>query len=207
MGAMLDQNHRQHRERPTRAGTSVLTGRIFDASGQPMSPSFGYGRHGGRYRYYISMPLQLGKTKPSDEVIRRVSAPAVESYLVAQLGRLMARDDVTPVDLKSLIRRVELRATETHLVLDADQLFVGQHPALAQQALERLLQPDEQLLSEPGFPNSFRLVLAQRLQLRGPDVDQRIAGCRTCPVKSGSCERLEGGARRTCQPKGLAIDR
>ena len=167
VAAKLVENHHQHRERPTRAGASVLTGLLYDASGQLMSPSFGYGRHGGRYRYYISMPLQVGKAAPSADVIRRVSAPAVEGYIVAQLCRLLGRDEIAPVDLKAWIRRVELRATETHVVLDADELFVGEHPELARQAFERLLRPGEQLLTEPALANAVRLVLPQRLQLRG----------------------------------------
>lgn len=165
--AMLEENHHRHRERPTRANAAILTGLIFDASGQPMSPSFGYGRHGGRYRYYISMPLQVGKAKPPGDVIRRVSASSVETYLVTQLRRLMGREDILPVDLKTWIRRVELRATETHLILDADEVFAGDHPELARQAFERRLQPGEQLLSEPGFASAVRVVLDQRLQLRG----------------------------------------
>lgn len=66
----LGRDHAQKRDRPTRAGASALTGLIFDASGEPMSPSFGYGRHGGRYRYYISMALQVGKAMPANNCCR-----------------------------------------------------------------------------------------------------------------------------------------
>jgi site-specific DNA recombinase len=82
VASKLRRNSAQKRDQPTRAGASVLTGLIFDASGEPMSPSFGYGRHGGRYRYYISMGLQVGKAKPAGFGIggrdpsRRAALPA-----------------------------------------------------------------------------------------------------------------------------------
>jgi site-specific DNA recombinase len=167
VAAKLERTQVQQRNRPTRAGESVLTGLIFDALGAQMSPSFAYGRHGGRYRYYISMALQVGMPKAPVDHIRRVSAPAVEAYLVEQLRRLMGRAELGPGDLKSCLRRVELRSTETHLVLNADAVLAGDHPELARQAFEQRLRRGEQLLTEPGSTGAVRLVLAQRLQLRG----------------------------------------
>jgi site-specific DNA recombinase len=167
VAAKLGRDHAHKRGRPTRAGASVLTGLIFDASGEPMSPSFGYGRHGGRYRYYISMALQVGKATPASDVIRRVSAPAVETHLAAQLSRLTGREGLGSADLTGYVRRVELRSSETHVVLDAGAIYAGDHPDLARQAVEGRLRPGEQLLPEPGAKDAIRLVLPQRLQLRG----------------------------------------
>ena len=50
-----------------RVATSPLTGRILDADGQAMSPSFAYGQHGTLYRYYVSAPLQQGQRRPTVE--------------------------------------------------------------------------------------------------------------------------------------------
>ena len=91
-----------------------LTGLIFDGVGQPMSPSSAYGKGGKHYRYYIAMALQTGASQaPGDDSIRRVSASAVERFLVETLKRLGGRSDLEAADLKDAMRRVELRTTET----------------------------------------------------------------------------------------------
>jgi site-specific DNA recombinase len=64
------------------AAPSPLTGRIFDADGQPMSPAFAYGRHGKLYRYYVSASLQQGHRRPKDDPDpRRVSAQLLDEVL------------------------------------------------------------------------------------------------------------------------------
>jgi hypothetical protein len=164
---------------------SVLTGLIPDASGEAMSPSFGYGRHGGRLpALHVHAPLQVGKTKPAGDFIRRVSASVVEAYLAAQLSRVMGREVHGADDLKAYLRRVELRSSETHVVLDVGAIYAGEHPDLARQALEQRRRPGEQLLPEPGVRDAIRLVLPQRLQLRGGQT--WINGSKdVAPVRSG----------------------
>jgi site-specific DNA recombinase len=156
------------RSRPSRAVAGPLKGKLFDGLGQPMSPSFAYGKAGKLHRYYIAMALQRGaKPAHGDGILRRVSATAVEGFLVGVLNRIGARDGLETADLQDLVRRVELRTDETHLVVDPEILFPGDHPELALAAVRRTLADGEQAVAERGSQAGIRLVLPQRLQLRG----------------------------------------
>jgi len=168
VAARMAERAAQRRARPARAVSGPLTGLIFDAVGQPMSPSFAYGKGGRLYRYYIAMALQTGaNVARDDDVIRRVSAPAVERFLAEILARCSARPSIEAADLKVMVRRLELRADQTHLVVDREALFPGEHPELAMTALRKRLRGGEQAVAECGDAASIRLVLPQRLQLRG----------------------------------------
>ena len=87
--AQLDANRQQRAARRDRVARAPLTGRIFDADGQPMSPTFSYGRRRKLYRYYVSAPLLQGQRRRADDAtIRRVPAPALEAKLTGVLRRL-----------------------------------------------------------------------------------------------------------------------
>lgn len=64
-------------------------------------------------------------------------------------------------DLKDLLRRIELRADETHLLLDCEQLFPGEHPELSLAASRRRLSEGEQAVAERGGAAAIRLVLPE----------------------------------------------
>ncbi len=87
-----------------------LTGRLFDAEGEPMSPTTAQGRSGRRYRYYVSAPLQQGRagaptvdtekrgrntigrpggTREQDAPLRRVAAIALEARIAEVVTRLL----------------------------------------------------------------------------------------------------------------------
>lgn len=167
VAAKLASQATRKRERPTRATPGPLTGLLFDANGQPMSPSFAYGKSGKLYRYYIAMALQVGVTPQSDGGLRRVSAPAVESFLVETLRRLSRRADLEASDIPRLVMRVELRNDETHLVLNPAELFPGENPELLLTSIRQRLREGEQAVTEQGAAAGLRLVLPQRLKLRG----------------------------------------
>jgi site-specific DNA recombinase len=153
--------------RPTRAATMVLTGKVFDAEGEAMSPSFACGRNGRLYRYYISMSLQVGRRPSSrDGIIRRVGAEPLERFITTLLQRLGRRSDVAQADLPGLVRRIELGLEETHIVIEAAELFAGQHRRLAFQDLEARLGPRERVVWE-GDRTAVRVVLPMRMQLMG----------------------------------------
>lgn len=132
-----------------------------------MSPSFAYGKGGRLYRYYIAMALQVGRAPAfREDVIQRVSASAVEDFLVEEIARLTGNPNIDTAALADLFHRVELRAQETHLVLNGEAAFPGEHPDLALSALRRRLVDGEEAAAEwKGF--RIRVVLRRRLQLRG----------------------------------------
>jgi site-specific DNA recombinase len=150
----------------TASPPSPQTGRIFDAEGVAMGPTFAYGRAGRRYRYYVSAPLLIGKRPASGpDVIRRVGADALERVLVKRLARLANRPELTAEQLPELVQRLELRRGDTQLVLTAEALFGLDHPELAFDDLQGRLQPGERAVWEGD--EAVRVSLPQRMQLRG----------------------------------------
>ena len=75
----LDAQARRHRAAPKRrVARSPLTGKLFDANGEPMTPSFSRGSKGKHYRYYVSASLQQGG-KPVADITQRVPASEIEN--------------------------------------------------------------------------------------------------------------------------------
>jgi len=151
----LDGNARRHaagRDHVTRA---PLTGRIFDADGQPMSPTFSYGRKGKLYRYYVSAPLQQGQRRQeNDDVIRRVPAAALEAKLADILRRLVPAE---PGDSLDPVTRIEIRQASLELLLPIRLLAVIRDRLAAGETA----QPDA------ADGSMLRLSLPIRMPLRG----------------------------------------
>ncbi|WP_397403249.1 hypothetical protein [Phenylobacterium sp.] len=91
----------------------------------------------------------------------------METFLVETLRRLSRRADLEASDIPRLVTRVELRNDETHLVLNLATLFPGEHPALLLTKIRQRLGEGEQAVTEQGVAAGLRLVLPQRLKLRG----------------------------------------
>jgi DNA invertase Pin-like site-specific DNA recombinase len=110
--AQLAGRRRERRERPSRAATMELKGLIFDADGQPMTPTFAYGRGGRIYRYYVSAPLQLGRPMAtSPGALRRIAADAIEGLVRDQLiTRAISRADAANGDIASTVTRIDVGA-------------------------------------------------------------------------------------------------
>ncbi|MCZ8271400.1 MAG: recombinase family protein [Beijerinckiaceae bacterium] len=108
-----------------RVAVSPLTGRLFDADGQPMSPSFAYGQHGTLYRYYVSAPLQQGQRRsPQDRHPQRVPAQLLEETLAqavmaAAIGPTRAQEQHDHSSL-DLIRSVTVEAGRLTVSLQPD---------------------------------------------------------------------------------------
>lgn len=122
--AQLAGNTRARTERPIRSAQLPLRGLVFDADGHPMSPSFGYGRGGRVYRYYVSAPLQQGrKVEEREGVLRRVSAEALEEAVRMQLATVLPGEDDTPLAaLLKPVRRVEVLPEALRIVFQSKAL-------------------------------------------------------------------------------------
>ncbi len=119
--ARLDgQTQRRSASGDQRVANSPLTGRIFDADGHPMSPSFAYGQHGTLYRYYVSSPLQQGQRRPPDDPHpRRVPAQLLEETLVKAMTGSLDMADAGDSALLDQIGTVKV---------EAGRLIVSLHP-------------------------------------------------------------------------------
>ncbi len=109
--AGLVRSARVHRERPLRSATMPLKGRLFDADGDPMSPSFTHKGEDKIYRYYVSAPLMQGRAvRPDPNAIRRVAAAEVEEILEQELNRRIGADGARLGDLIGYVQRVHLES-------------------------------------------------------------------------------------------------
>lgn len=114
-------------DRPLRSAELLLKGKLFDADGHPMSPSFGYGRGGKVYRYYVSSPLQAGQKHKvdRDQGIRRVTAETIHDVVCNAVGPRTGVADEGIQSVAGAIRRVEILPDEVRLVLITDRLTTG----------------------------------------------------------------------------------
>jgi DNA invertase Pin-like site-specific DNA recombinase len=152
----LDANARRHAERSaSRVLRAPLTGRIFDADGQPMSPSFTYGRRRKHYRYYVSAPLQQGQRRGTgDRTIRRIPGPALETWLAETVRRLAPSRSSDPL---SLLTRIEVYAESVQLLL----------PVYLLAGMSSRLVDSESVEQDPLDTSHVRLTLPVRLQFHG----------------------------------------
>lgn len=152
---MLDANATRRRSTREDVAASPLAGRIYDAGGQVMSPTFAYGKAGRLYRYYASASLQQGKRcTGKTDVPRRISAPRVEGNLTKVLSRLIPDQTDAPLDL---INRAEVRADQVVLHLPATHLA----------DLRIRLEAGETADPDSADRTQCRIVLPLRFTIRG----------------------------------------
>lgn len=163
----LRTNRSGHTARKARAAGAALTGRVFDSDGRLMSPSCAYGKKGRLYRYYISLPLQVGERASGIDGIKRVSAEALESHLGKLASRLGGLARVTADDLGTYIRRVDLSADTTEVVMDAIALFGDRNAQFAFSDIQARLEAGEVVAWEDRKQTSLRVRMPLRFRLRG----------------------------------------
>jgi site-specific DNA recombinase len=169
--AGLTANTRQHVERPTRVSTMPLRGRIFDAEGQPMSPTFGHGNKGQVYRYYVSAPLQQGQRRsPGDDAILRVPAAAIEELVLERIRPLIKSGSLGsswPTVFET-VQRIEVHPASVHLCLNRARMFGvhADHDAELARLQKRLMAGDRAIVDTTA-DNQLRLIVPIRLKLRG----------------------------------------
>ncbi len=161
--------------------TAPLTGLIVDAQGRRMSPSFGYGKDGRRYRYYVCAELQRSERKPKTGEVGRVPGPPLEALVLDRLQRLAERVELTWAEGRAWVRGVQLNSASVEVLLDPAAL--GHTPA---SLLARRLPPGDRLEEQAA---SLRLILPIRPVFRGgrtwlvtPDGAAGLAKARVDPA-------------------------
>ena len=150
--AKLDANARRHRAAAEhRVVKAPLTGKLFDAAGEPMSPTFSRGKSGRAYRYYVSASLQQGAGGKADEAVRRLPAPAIERVI----GEAVARWNGECAAPLSAIRSVRLVEAGLAMELSVDR---PSEVALRLEGGERILDRSRKQLT---------ILLPLALPLRG----------------------------------------
>ncbi len=164
--SLLAGQTRRHLDRPTRVSTMPLRGILFDADGDPMSPTFTHGARGQVYRYYVSTALQCGDRRAADdEGIRRVPADAIEILIERSLASLQTRD---PLPLRELAARVEIHPTTVQIVVRRVAFFARAGDPISQlQTLASRLPVTHRLAPEADDLELVRISVPCRLKLRG----------------------------------------
>jgi site-specific DNA recombinase len=132
--ALLKEQSVIRKARPVRSDKMLLTGKLFDCDGHPLSPTFAYGSKGKLYRYYVSSPLQKGvkldivneKSKQksqSDKPLRRITAPLLEETIQTLLAHCLSKSPETLLSiLLSPVTRIELERSHIHFTFKKERL-------------------------------------------------------------------------------------
>ena len=114
----LDAQVRRHRTIADRRTIKApLTGKLFDAAGEPMSPTTSRGKSGKKYLYYVSASLQQGSRPADPDRVQRLSAIEIEKVVSEALRRWMSK----PNDPFAVVRSVCLSERGLQIALDASQ--------------------------------------------------------------------------------------
>ncbi len=166
--ALLNQQAPKKREKAQNGlAHSPLTGKLFDATGEVMSPVHTQGRHGKLYRYYVSASLQQGGKAPADGVRRRVVAAELEKALtelithwlppcktpLALINAIHLRPDGLLIDLPCTFAKElasSLRDEEQILHSNLDSVRVSVPLAFPLRGSKRLIIAGA---SQPAHPN------------------------------------------------------
>lgn len=143
------------------ADTAPLTGLLFDAAGNRMTPVHSRGRSGGRYRYYVSAPLQAGREVPSD-ILRRIPARRMEELLLSHLRQWSRRLEADWPTFATWVRRIDVHSSA---------LVVSITPPVHERWADRIEHPATMEMLDKG---KLRITVPATIILRGGR--SRIAG-------------------------------
>lgn len=122
VAAKLEARKRRTGESRSKVQSGRLAGRLFDARGEAMTPTFSYGKGGRIYRYYVSASLQQGSANKPDGIVRRISAPALERLVEERLKAVTHGVATVEALLRIDLTRSGMVLTLPHgLVFDADR--------------------------------------------------------------------------------------
>jgi len=161
--AIIDASRRAPR---SAGGRTLMDGLVFDSDGQPMQLISITAKAGKRYRFYGSTRLPDG-AQVADDAIRRVPTYAIDDLAQVWAQRLLQREAVGARDVRALIGRLEVHSAATHLVIRTSALPGAMSPAGALIQVRRILQPTEQVLTDPSHAGLLRILLPIRLVMRG----------------------------------------
>ena len=153
--AKLDAQANRRRQSNSPVNRGKLAGRLFDANGEPMSPTFSHGRKGKTYRYYVSSSLlKGGKPNGDSEIIQRIPANAIETRLTQAAQRLCGSPDAG----LTTIERVDLARNRLSFTIRKNQC----------EGIDARLGEGENCSEDPTSPDQLRITIPLKVRnLRG----------------------------------------
>ncbi len=167
--ARLDAQVRRHGSNAAqRSQKAPLTGKLFDAAGEPMSPAASRGKSGRAYRYYVSASLQQGLRAANPDIVQRLSATEIEWIIAEAIRRWYLRVD----DPFGVVRSAHLSDRGLQLTLDTAHC-ANIVTRLADNELILDRTPDSIVILLPIiFPARGGRRLVVPAQVRPPQADQ-----------------------------------
>jgi len=99
-----------------RTARNILIGKLFEENGEPLYSTGSKGRHGGRYRYYVSRELvRGGRSSVGKEKGWRLAAPELEQSVVVS-ARSTLNDQAA---IATMLQEAGVSSAEIHAVLKA----------------------------------------------------------------------------------------
>ncbi len=99
-----------------KAAGNILAGKLFDEHGEPLYATGAKGRHGGRYRYYVSRQLVRGGGSSLEaEKGWRLAAPELEQSVLVSARSIL--NDQTGI--ATMLQKAGVSSAEIHSVLKA----------------------------------------------------------------------------------------
>jgi site-specific DNA recombinase len=108
----LDQQ-RTHHAKGRQKSQSLLTGRIFDARGNRMTPSHAV-KNGVRYRYYISSVLIQGQPDKA-ATLNRVPAAEIETLIISAIRKHLAEESNNKAEVQRSLSLNDKDLISTHI--------------------------------------------------------------------------------------------
>jgi hypothetical protein len=150
-----------------KAAGNVLAGKLFDENGEPLYSTGAKGRHGGRYRYYVSRELvRRGGSSVGKEKCWRLAAPELEQSVVVSVQKIL-NDHAA---IATTFQEAGVSSAEIHSILkaaDAKSALLKSGPQATPTIAELVKRVD---LRKNGMEISMNLesLLHCRLALQRP---------------------------------------
>ena len=113
-----------------KSAASILAGKLFDENGEPLYATAAKGRHGGRYRYYVSRDLiRRGPSSVAKEKAWRLAAPQLERSVLVSVQRIL--NDGAAIAAR--LQEAEIPLADIQLALKAAEARAATLESLSQE--------------------------------------------------------------------------
>ena len=168
VGESLRSKAIRRRVGPTKVSTMLLRGKIYNASGEAMTPTFTHGARGVTYRYYVSAPLARSSDLPASNLVRRVPAGPIEQLVTKTIIALSGDGRGAPADVEKALARAEIHPTTLQLLLRRNAFFKrAGDPETEVELLRSRLAPDLRVSLDRDQEGVVRVSVPCRMQARG----------------------------------------
>ena len=137
-----------------KAAASILAGKLFDENGEPLYATAAKGRHGGRYRYYVSRALiRRGASSVAKEQAWRLAASQLERSVLVSVQKIL--NDGAAIAAR--LQEAEISLADIQLVLKAAEARAAPLESLSQETPTIAELVDRVALGKDGVAISINL--------------------------------------------------